>query len=824
MLKKRLIKIAILLAVFLAGNFVFVRLMNTESTESAADLAMPTLPLVYINIGGMSVNSMQGYTAPMDGTQIRDSVIPLTTDRTISISYKAFSNDVQSVTYELITPDTGQRIENAKITGFRDNGDSRTATFSLSSPILMDREYPICFCVKTSAGDYYYYSRVLQRADLIINQYIEFVNSFYQTCINKQAAGEINTYIEPDDTVPNTNFATVNIYSSLDQITWGSMRPSLFRKAIPCIKEINPVTCSMTCEYLISSANANGVNEIYHVFEFYRMRYYNSNILLLDFDRQALQDFDAATGPVTASGLNLGVSTRDVHFRSNEASTIVAFVQDGALWTFNGPSEKLSKVFSFHSETEGSDERCDTAKYNIRILRVASSGDVDFVVYGYMNRGLHEGRNGISVYHFSAERVNVEELAFIPVEMGTEELAMYAEALSYMSAGGNYYTRIGDSLYSFDLEKKTCDVLLTGIEEGNFVSAMNGRYAAWNDQMDPDHTTTIKMIDFDTGNTRELRSGEGQLIRVIGYINDDLIYGLANENDLMQLPAGGTLFAMKQVNITSFDGQEVKEYNPEGLWIKDVTIEEGLISFSRVARTANGYQEASSDDIMNNKQMNETLVKTDAVLSARQGTILSLVMPRANTNISPLVSTAKIRTPSRDVTIPLPENSAKESGHRYFVYTHGKLRQILADPAKAVRNADAEKGVVLDETSRYVYERGNKEVKIDLANEDIPKIMLDGELNARTIAENTEGKTVLDLSGCTLEQVLYFISEGNAVAALRADGSQIVITGYDYYNTLLYNKETGAHFYEALDDSDPNFTFAGNVFVACLDDKATTRN
>ena len=62
---------------------------------------------------------MYGYKEPMASINMRDGIIPMTTDRKISISYKAFGNRVDSVSYEVTAPDTGVVIENAKIGNFR---------------------------------------------------------------------------------------------------------------------------------------------------------------------------------------------------------------------------------------------------------------------------------------------------------------------------------------------------------------------------------------------------------------------------------------------------------------------------------------------------------------------------------------------------------------------------------------------------------------------------------------------------------------------------------------------------------------------------------
>ena len=50
----------------------------------------------------------------------------------------------------------------------------------------------------------------------------------------------------------------------------------------------------------------------------------------------------------------------------------------------------MLQVFSF-SDSEGSDERSRNDQHDVRIISMDDSGSLAFAVYGYMNRGAHEG-------------------------------------------------------------------------------------------------------------------------------------------------------------------------------------------------------------------------------------------------------------------------------------------------------------------------------------------------------------------------------------------------------------------------------------------------
>ena len=79
-----------------------------------------------------------------------------------------------------------------------------------------------------------------------------------------------------------------------------------------------------------------------------------------------------------------------------------------------------TQIFSFRDGDL--DERENLQEHGIKIVRVEESGDIDFVVYGYMNRDVHEGEVGIAVYHYGAELNQVEEELFIPMKSSYEYL------------------------------------------------------------------------------------------------------------------------------------------------------------------------------------------------------------------------------------------------------------------------------------------------------------------------------------------------------------------------------------------------------------------
>ena len=99
---------------------------------------------------------------------------------------------------------------------------------------------------------------------------------------------------------------------------------------------------------------------------------------------------------------------------------------------------------------------------------------------------------------------------------------------------------------------------------------------------------------------------------------------------------------------------------------------------------------------------------------------------------------------------------------------------------------------MLNRTQQYVWERGNKKTKMQIDTEGIPEIVLQGTYDIKTLKKSLKKTgTVIDLSGCSLDSVLYEISAHRPV-----------------------KKETYPY---GMNDSTDLFQKAGNVFITYIE-------
>ena len=816
-MKKKLIRAGILLVIFICGVAGFSSLMNYQSTDNKTDMETASSPSMAMMIEDTEVNRMYAYADDMDVRFVRDGLTPVGTDRSLKVSITPNGREIDSLVYEVCTSDGEQVIENNKIRSFTEEEDGRlTAEFTLSQPILMNQEYALTFTLSTEDGTWNYYTRILQRAGLSTAQYVEFVNSFYTKTFAQDDTGDLTTYLEPDTSVVSNSFRSLDIHSDVDMITWGDLAPQISRPGIPTIEDISENSGSISLTYYISAENENGEVEKYQVDEFYRMSYNQTRVYLLDFQRHVKQVLTTEQNLVSNGKINLGITDTDVQYMSDSTGTILAFVQQGDLWSYNIETNKMTRVFSFR-DTGSNDERNDINRHDIKIVRVSENGDIDFILYGYMNRGQHEGQVGTSVYHYSAEQNAMEEEFFLRSLQSSEFLQKDVEKLSYVSEDGNLYLLLEGNLYRFQMEEKTYEVLQEQIEDDCFFVSENSRYAAWMDGMDPYNTTSITFIDFNTGEQKTIQADQGTRIRLFGFINNDLIYGVANESDIVTNASGGTDFAMTEVRIQNFDGELVKSYHQDGYYVLDVTIQENLLELSRATKVGDSFAGTSGDQIMNNvRSKQDEVFSVITSTTVRQGNVTSIQFAADSSGQPPLVVDTKIiENPDRTLNMEL----SSESEDKYYVYGGGELSGIYDSASQAVAKAEEESGIVLNTAQQYIWEAGNTGDRASISAQDLPEAVAQASLDAAALNEALKGQgKVIDMTGCTLEQILYEVSAQRPVIAKGENGQAVVIIGYDDYNTILYNPSTQETYYFGMQDSTDTFQANGNVFLCYLED------
>ena len=326
------------------------------------------------------------------------------------------------------------------------------------------------------------------------------------------------------------------------------------------IKECNSVYTSLLAEYQTACTDDTGENKVYNISEFFRIRYVEGTVYLLDYDRKMEKVFDGSAESFDNDGILFGIASGDMQYEENKDGTAAAFVQADNLWLFDAENSELTEVFSFDSG-EGSDARSRNRSHTVRIISMDDKGNIAFSVCGYMNRGIHEGEVGNAIYYYDREQSIVEEKAFISSSKSPEAAEEELGKMVYYSQEQDVlYVMAGGKLYQTDLKEEEQTVLAEGLTEEQYTLSEDGSRIAYQTASAEDGVNGIQVLDLQSGEGYTVEAADGETIRPLGFVNSDFVYGKARSEDSGTSPAGGEITPMYEVEIRSSHNKEQAKY------------------------------------------------------------------------------------------------------------------------------------------------------------------------------------------------------------------------------------------------------------------------
>ena len=205
----------------------------------------------------------------------------------------------------------------------------------------------------------------------------------------------------------------------------------------------------------------------------------------------------------------------------------------------------------------------------------------------------------------------------------------------------------------------------------------------------------------------------------------------------------------------------------------------------------------------------------------------------------------KIMTPKevifeggREVNIDLVLNQ-----DQFYVYGPMGVELITSSSAGAVKRAYELSGSVVDADGNYIWKKGTIYTKNQImaitgtrrdAENSSLAVCLDTILELEGISRKTqpmldlgEGvinilknslrqERILDLRGCVLDTVLYYVDQDIPVLALMNNQDVYLITGFNEYNIVLMDPKSGTVYKKGMNDSRAMFEENGNQFITYM--------
>ena len=833
-MKEKVKRAGILTFVFLIAVIVFSFLTNQGNADMTADMGGATLPRIQIVSGEYEINPLVGYVSEMNVGKMRSTITPVDFQSGITLRIEEGVLPIKALTYEVCSSDGKEILYKEKR---KEIGEEPSLTFPGLE--LADREAILKLTLHTEKQDIYYYTRICTKEGTDSDACLAFAERFHNMTFGKENTESIAAYLENGTEDDETeNLQKVTIHSDAEHLTWGELRPQIKGEVSRSIKEISGNYMTIVYDYEVECAGEQDETEVYQIREYLKVRYAEGTEYLLDYERTMEQELDASGNVLDNNGILLGIAKEELPYMANEAGTIVSFVQAGELWNYNQSQDALSLVFSF-ADSEGYDIRNLCKEHEIQIVSVNEQGDTTFKVIGYMNRGEHEGEVGTAIYFFDIEKNFVEEKAFIPDNISSEILLKEQEQLVYYNEQQEVlYAMKEGTLYKVDLEKGKKEALVENLEKDQYVSSKDGRLLAYQTVSSLENAEEVKVLDFVTGKERTVTCSSGEFIRPLGFISEDFVYGIGRKEDAGAFVTGEHVCPMYKLEIRDTDNEVVKTYQADQVYVTGVTVEEKMLILDRVVKNESVYTAVAKDYITSNEEVEKSNISVETYTSDEKERQVRIKYESGISDKKPKLLKPKQVLFENPVLIPFEEEGEAEV---FYTYGKGKLLGIYASAADAIRQANENQGLVVSESQKYVWERGNRSLVYDIAGVDLSPYQ---EGNTLAAALNRlfayEGKTVdaagemaagkkpieilqeqflgnvLDLHGCSPEELCYILGKGTPIIAMTDLNNAVLLIGYNDSMITYVKPDTGEKVSVPYEELEALTVASGNTYLVYL--------
>lgn len=796
-MKKRVITVVVLLLVFIAALTGFSIILNQGTDDMTADMGSAKLPVISFEESGYSVNPLAGYTQEMDIPTMRDQILPISVGTSVTADIQGYQGKIHSFKYEIMTLDGKDVLKSETISEV-----SNTVKLELGDSISDGKEKVLRITLVTENEEkIYYYMRVVRAAEFNVQQCLEFAEYFHKTAMEEGSIAELEDYYSTDGAPEGNGLQRVTLASDLKNIGWRDLKVQTVGDIIWEIKESNETYTSVMLKYQVKAGEEEKQGDFYHVTEFFKVRFLRGRASLESYERTMNEVFEGKEKNFSKNGVLLGLTDDNVSYVTNEKGDHISFVQEREVWHYDKEENRISLLFSF-ADAENDDIRNYKDDHAVRILDMDGKGNTVFAVYGYMNRGEHEGQTGAAIYYYNIEDGYVQEKAFISSRNSGAIVQQRLSNLTYYNKTSNtLYAVFEGTLYRINLKTQEKEVIQEHLKEGQYVFSANGKYVAYQKNGNLKDADCIEVWNLEKEKHFLVEVPQEELIRPLGFVKEDIVYGVGRESDAGKNAAGEELIPFYKLEIRNGKNEVVKSYQVDGIYIRDAWVADNMITMERAVKNENGYKNTTQDSITNNEEKKEKEIQLEKISSKSKGFQMRLTDENGIADRNPKLLKPKQMLFERAVMIDFEKAELEGS---YYVYGLGKLQGIYDKAGIAIGKADTVRGVVVTSNQTKMWERGNRMLSYQIENISPLAVNL-GESslsvclrqmfsyeqqNVNVQAELSKGKSVLDLlgeysggeavdlTGCTLEQLCYLVGKGTPVLAMTGMDRAILLTGY----------------------------------------------
>ncbi|MCR5149456.1 MAG: hypothetical protein K6C35_10915 [Eubacterium sp.] len=802
-----LFRVLLFAALFVTAAFIVNRIYNLNADKMARETDTPSLPVVSIYRDGKVMNRMKGYKTKLDTRLERNCIVPLGDNRNVEVMVEGDYEG--AVKYELRDISGSNLIENGemeyvgnastdntdgfvKVLGINsgeNGGNDKVYTTSIRMDMRDNEEYSFVILLKDGTEYVRYYTRVVVLERDFLSQLFDYAVEYNHQIFPSSSfnAGEEETEKDKDKKTENDNL-------------WKDINPLLVTSITPDIREITSNTALIELKYIVKSPDNDAVIE-YGVTDSVYVSYDISNNVV------KLQKSTHRVDEIFASG-NITPSTNEErkHYTDRSRSIWSAdgrkciFSNAGELWYYDSRKGEGSRLYGCGSRNSEEDYSFFNRSVP-KLISIDNDGNAYFAIIGRMDYGRFEGKNGIFLYEYSALKSEIVLKFFLETDESFDALRTGAERFVwYDSSKDDLYTILDNHLMTYDVKTGKAEALSGEMPQDMIFVDEDGTKVAFPDTDSAQGAEEITLINLVTGKEYQY-SKAGSRLRIIGFKDGVLVYGIAAPENIYTGGDGQSVFIYSNIVIVDENGEVSKDYSKSGILIKDVELTSNDLKVTRVVKKEGRY-EAYSDDHLTYKVSDKD--EDDAMPEAlyyRSGIEEVLVKEK------------RLQFTSASCN---PETVSE----RFYIFWDEGLKECFASLGKAMVYAENNGGIVVSGDGRVIYGISESQpyntiagtfdymncdsVKnslgactlmsmraagVDTSGFDINKASEDGYV--KTIAEHTDKIEGLNISGADVDTAIGFLSDGIPFTIKMSDDRYVLVISYNSTHVRYYDPIQG---------------------------------
>ncbi len=876
-----LVRVIVMIMVFVITIYFVNIFENRNYKNLAKEMNDAELPLAYVSYGDTLLNCMHGYTSDVDITLLRDSITPIDEQKHIEILVQNDKKYASGYSYEIRSIAGDSLVEKGDIEAADNGSGYDELDINVRMDLKKDMEYMLVVKASSEKGlAASYYTRIVVNDDYHEAELLKAVQDFHDASFDFNALetesviGTYKTEYVGASTGDSFGLGHVNLANDYADIMWDGLKPTVVSDINIYIKEIDVNYAVIEMEYNASSITDQDVTSYYAVKEFYKAGYslvevsdseadgedsygdasygdasygdasYDEEysytdeesqggqaeetshtepkITMFSYDRYVDEYFDRTGIDALNNVYEIGiVSSDDLEYRYVENNRKIAFVRNGQLWMYDYDQGEIIRVYSFCADDYTEDAATYDA-HNINIMEFADDGNLTFSVYGYMNRGDHEGKLGIGLFTFDYSTLEVDELLFVECNVPYEAMKTETSRLTYYD-GQKFYYMMGGKVNAVDIKNRKQSYIAENLSAGDVKVSADMSVMAFGENEDQSQNTRITLMNMKTGNSYDITAGDGECLICYGFKDSDMVYGVSDiadagvdadlesfsetkysEESRDNIPA-------KRLYIVGSDGSQIKEYAKDGCYLMQVDVNANLLYLTR-GEKSNGKFVAIKDDFITFKEddskqtigtvHNSSITGYDRLYFTVPENIYLSYIPNLN------ITKEKIDDQNSYMIMTIEREKVT-----YHVYDNLGLSKIYDVAGDAINYAESVAGIVVSSDGEVIYRKMESQEyntiaagifhhstgKVDASLTDCLYMVLNYQgvqVTEDEIKQYSDPVTVLNtlgkkkginVTGLSLDMLLGYVSDGIPVISRIDDGRYVLIVSYNDEDVRYYD-------------------------------------